>query len=278
MSGGAGQIVVEADEIQDEGATLGNASRLNFVGAGVAASIVGATVTITVPGGGSGIQTLDEGSTVGTSQTEIDFVGAGVSAASVGARTTVTIPGGSVADGDKGDITVSGGGTAWAIDAGAVSNPKLADMAAATLKGNNTGGASAPIDLTTAQVTAMLNAFTSLLQGLVPASGGGTTNFLRADGAWAAPPGGGGSVSLTAATLALGSTAKTEHRITVTDAAVSPSSKIQIAEGSVADADENASEMDPLSYRAIPASGSFTVVVSSPNPILGALKINYLVA
>lgn len=28
--------------------------------------------------------------------------------------------------------------------------------------------------------------------GAVPASGGGTTNFLRADGAWAAPPGGGG--------------------------------------------------------------------------------------
>lgn len=29
--------------------------------------------------------------------------------------------------------------------------------------------------------------------GLAPASGGGTTNFLRADGTWAAPPGGGGS-------------------------------------------------------------------------------------
>lgn len=29
--------------------------------------------------------------------------------------------------------------------------------------------------------------------GLSPASGGGTTNFLRADGSWAAPPSGGGS-------------------------------------------------------------------------------------
>lgn len=28
--------------------------------------------------------------------------------------------------------------------------------------------------------------------GFVPASGGGTTNFLRADGTWAAPSGGGG--------------------------------------------------------------------------------------
>jgi hypothetical protein len=39
--------------------------------------------------------------------------------------------------------------------------------------------------------TALLNAFTSALKGLVPASGGGTTNYLRADGTWAAPPGGG---------------------------------------------------------------------------------------
>lgn len=36
------------------------------------------------------------------------------------------------------------------------------------------------------------NLFTSLLAGIVPASGGGTTNFLRADGTWNAPAGGGG--------------------------------------------------------------------------------------
>jgi hypothetical protein len=39
----------------------------------------------------------------------------------------------------------------------------------------------------------MLNTFTSTLKGLTPPSGGGTTNFLRADGTWAAPPTGGGS-------------------------------------------------------------------------------------
>lgn len=38
--------------------------------------------------------------------------------------------------------------------------------------------------------TALLNAFTPGAKGLAPASGGGTANFLRADGAWAAPPGG----------------------------------------------------------------------------------------
>lgn len=43
--------------------------------------------------------------------------------------------------------------------------------------------------------TALLNPFTITLQGLTPASGGGTTNYLRADGTWASPPGGGGSLS-----------------------------------------------------------------------------------
>lgn len=47
-----------------------------------------------------------------------------------------------------------------------------------------------------ATATAALNLFSSTLQGLAPLSGGGTTNFLRADGAWAAPPGGGGSGAL----------------------------------------------------------------------------------
>lgn len=52
-----------------------------------------------------------------------------------------------------------------------------------------------PTYLTSTQVTADLNLFTTLLQGLVPQSGGGTVNFLRADGTWATPSGGGGTVT-----------------------------------------------------------------------------------
>jgi hypothetical protein len=77
--------------------------------------------------------------------------------------------------------------------AAGITNANLASMAAGTIKGNNGGSSAPPSDLSATQVTAMLNTFTSTLQGLVPASGGGTTNFLRADGAWAVA--GAGSVT-----------------------------------------------------------------------------------
>ena len=82
------------------------------------------------------------------------------------------------------------------IDAGAQVNvaTDLAYSAASRLLSSSTGS-----DVT-------LPLFTSSDAGLVGASGGGTTNFLRADGTWAAPPGGSGgsgtvtSVALTAPT------------------------------------------------------------------------------
>jgi hypothetical protein len=51
-------------------------------------------------------------------------------------------------------------------------------------------------DLTTGTIpAARLPLFGSAANGAVSASGGGTTNFLRADGTWAAPAGGGGGGS-----------------------------------------------------------------------------------
>jgi hypothetical protein len=99
---------------------------------------------------------------------------------------------GSVSDGDKGDITVSGGGAVWTIDNDVITNAKLVDMATARIKGRITAGSGDPEDLTGTQATTLLDTFTAGLKGLVPPSGGGTTNFLRADGTFAAPPGGGG--------------------------------------------------------------------------------------
>jgi hypothetical protein len=189
--------------------------------------------------------------------------------------------GGGVADGDKGDVVVSGSGAVWTIDAGAVTLAKMADVASGRLIGRVTAGAGVPEALTAAEVRTLLNVadgaeanvpanlsydapsrvlasdtgtdvtlplagadaglmaaadkakldgiaagaevnvptnlaytagtrvlasstgadatlplVTSGEAGLAPASGGGTANFLRADGTWAAPAGGAGALGL----------------------------------------------------------------------------------
>lgn len=124
-----------------------------------------------------------------------------------------------------GDVTGTGTGSfAATIAANAVTNAKLAQIATQIIKGRTTAATGNVEDLTVTQVTAMLNVFTSALQGLVPASGGGTTTFLRADGIFAAPPGGGGSgitrsISQIATNTSAGSTALVDYVYEATAAA-----------------------------------------------------------
>lgn len=90
------------------------------------------------------------------------------------------------------DVTGTGTGSfATTIAADAVTNAKLANVNTQTFKGRITAAAGDPEDLTAAQATTIIDTFTSALKGLAPPSSGGTTNFLRADGTWAAPGGGG---------------------------------------------------------------------------------------
>jgi len=143
-----------------------------------------------------------------------------------------------------------------------ISNVKLGDMAQGTIKGRAVGaGTGDPTDLTATQATAILDIFTSALKGLVPASGGGTTNFLRADGTFAAPPSGSGSA--TNIEKDLGSVLATQGHFTITDASISPTSKILISQangpytGKGTRADE--AEMDLISVIAYPGTGSARV-------------------
>ena len=92
-------ILSEGVGVQDEGVDLGTGETLNFVGAGVDATGTGATKTITIPGGGSGITVEDEGTPLSTLATTLDFVGDGVTATGTGSTKTITV------NGDHGNLT-----------------------------------------------------------------------------------------------------------------------------------------------------------------------------
>lgn len=88
----------------------------------------------------------------------------------------------------SGDI--SGTGTTaitTAIGANKVTLAMMAQMATSSFLGRVTASTGNVEVLTATQATSLLNQFTTTLKGVVPASGGGTTNFLRADGSWASP-------------------------------------------------------------------------------------------
>lgn len=111
-----------------------------------------------------------------------------------------------VGSGTVTSVSGSGGPTGLTLTGGPITttgtltlggNLALANMATIannTALGNISGGTATPVALTTTQLTTLINAFSSSLSGAAPASGGGTTNFLRADGTWAAA-GGSGTVT-----------------------------------------------------------------------------------
>ncbi len=99
------------------------------------------------------------------------------------------------------------------------------------------GGANGPVTLDA-------TLFTSADDGIVPASGGGTANFLRADGTWAAPPGGGGTVSGTA-TIDFGGSPTSETdvaSVSVADAGIGAASEVTVSLQYAATADHSADE------------------------------------
>lgn len=219
--------------------------------------------------------------------------------------------GGSLSDGDKGDITVTGSGATWTIDNGVVTTAKMggdvttagkallddADAAAqrttlglgtAATQASTAFAASTRVINTTAPLTGggdlsadrtlAVNTFGAAQAGVVPPSGGGTTNFLRADGSWAAPT---AAVAATEVQLNFGTDPVDSKQFTVTDAAVTPTSKIIIVQSAVAGAGgaTDDSELDPIAVSAFPSSGSFTVNAHAlKGRVVGKYMFNYQVA
>ncbi len=104
--------------------------------------------------------------------------------------------------------------------------------------------------------------------GDVTVSGGGTI--------WTVAAGGG---SATDATVTLAFSGKRSDVVNVVDASVTALTKLVIGWGTVLASDANNPEDNPVTFTAEPAAGSFSLRISSANPLVpvgGAYKIRYI--
>jgi Protein of unknown function (DUF2793) len=162
-----------------------------------------------------------------------------------------------------------------------IGNAALADMPTARIKGRTSAGTGDPQDLTGPQATALLDTFTSSAKGLAPASGGGTANFLRADGSWAAPAGGGGA-SLSQTTLDFGTAPVFAKTFTFAHAGAAIGQKVMMsAAGDMAGGlPPDELETDELSASArVVSMGTIAVTaIANPGPVSGQRNFNYIIA
>lgn len=103
--------------------------------------------------------------------------------------------GGGVTDGDKGDITVSGSGATWTIDASAVNSSKIADGAIVNADVNSSAAiAYSKLNLTGAVLNADLAGSIAISKLSITGTPTGS-KFLRDDGSWQTVAGGGDALT-----------------------------------------------------------------------------------
>jgi hypothetical protein len=174
----------------------------------------------------------------------------------------------------SGDISGTGAtAITTTIGANKVTNAMLAQVATATFKGRTTAATGNVEDLTSTQATALLDVFSSTLKGLVPLSGGGTTNFLRADGTWAAPGGVGGGTVTTVSIVSANGFAGTVANATSTPAITISTTITGLLKGngtaiSAAVANTDYLSVDDPLYTGTLATGSLSFGPQAANPLL----------
>lgn len=144
---------------------------------------------------------------------------------------------------------------------GTNSGDQFTNITSSRLLGRVTAGFGAAEELTGTQSTALLDTFTSALKGLAPPSGGGTGNYLRADGAWASPPGAAGGYTVVTKTASYTETATSGELLIKADLAAGFTITLPTAVGNTA----------KFHIKKIQAAGLITIDGSGTETIDGGL-------
>lgn len=219
---------------------------------------------------------------------------------------TINATAGGISDGDKGDITVSGGGATWTIDNNTVTNAKLDDMAGHTVKVRVGGSSGDPSDLAMGSHSALVRNGGDIIAtdagnntvlrrttgntlefgqvDVAQLSATGTpsaTTFLRGDNTWATPSGGGGSLTKGIVEVDFGAitTESDIATVSVADATVTTTSYPSVTMYALATTDH-----DPDDYMVeglipyvtnVQNGVGFDVSVRAPNMTFGKYRVTY---
>lgn len=170
--------------------------------------------------------------------------------------------GGGVSDGDKGDVVVSGAGTVWTIDAGVVTTTKMGGDVTTAGKALM-DDADAPAQRTTLGLGTL-----ATQSGTFSGTHSGTSSGTNT-----------GDQTFTAATI-VAAYGLPYAEVTVMDAAIGATSKVDVKWGMFTDTDENTPDMDSVEFHAVSSAGAMTVRVSAVDPqslVGGSYKIMYFV-